>query len=177
MAGVELRASACDFVPRRSDQKIDRSRRRGEIDEPLENGFGDGEVVARGDDRGGSLRQRLHFERELRDDAERAERAGEQFAEIVAGDVFHDAAAAFERDAAAIDGVDADHVVAHRAVAEPARAGPVGGRDAAERGFGGAGDVDRQLLPFGGERGGEVGHADAGLDDDRHVARRVVDDL
>ena len=120
--------------------------------------------------------QRLHLERELRDDAERAERAGEQLAEIVAGDVLHDAAAAFERDAAAVDGVDADHVVADRAVAVAARAAPVRGDDAADRRLGGARHVDRQLLAFGGERRGEVGHADAGFDDDRHVARRVVDD-
>ena len=79
--------------------------------------------------------QRLDLQRELRDDAQRAERAGEQFAEVVASDVFHDAAAAFERHAAAVDGVDADDVVAHRAVTEAARGRPVGGHDAAERGF------------------------------------------
>ena len=134
------------------------------------------QIRAGGDERRGFFRQRFDLERQLRDDAERAERTGEQLAEVVAGDVLHDAAAALERDAAAVDGVDADHVVAHRAVAEPARAGPVRGHDAAERGLGRAGHVDRQLLPLGGERGGKVGHADAGFDDDRHVARRVVDD-
>ena len=144
--------------------------------ESLENGLGDAKIGAVGDDRGRTFWQWLDLERELRDDAQRAERAGEQFAEVVAGDVFHDAAAAFERDAAAVDGVDADHVIAHRAVAEAARAGPVGRHDAAERGFGGAGNVDRQLLALGRKRGGEVGHANACFDDDRHVARRVVDD-
>ena len=82
------------------------------------------------------FRQRFHFERQLRDDAERAERAGEQFAEVVAGDVFHHAAAAFERHAAAVDRVDADHVVANRAVAVAPRAVPIRGHDAADRRLG-----------------------------------------
>ena len=160
----------------RTKQVIDGDGRRGEIGEAIEQNFGGGDIGTRGDDRGRAFRQRFHFERELRDDAERAERAGEQLAEVVAGDVLHDAAAAFERDAAAIDGVDADHVVADRAVAVAARAVPVRGHHAAERGFAGARHVDRQMLAFGGERRGEIGHPHAGFDEDRHVARRVVDD-
>ena len=33
-----------------------------------------------------------------------------------------------------------------------------------------------KMLTFGRERRGEIGHSHAGFDDDRHVARRVVDD-
>ena len=135
------------------------------------------EVGTIGNDRRRALRLRFHLERQLRDDAERAERTGEQLAEIVAGDVLHDAAAAFERHAAAIDGVDADHVVANRAVAVAPRAAPIRGHDAADRRFARARHIDRQLLPFGGERRGEVGHPHAGFDEDRHVARRVIDDF
>ena len=42
------------------------------------------------------LRQRPQLERHLRDDAERAERADEQLAQVVAGDVLDDAAAGLE---------------------------------------------------------------------------------
>ena len=55
----------------------------------------------------------LGSQRDLGDHAQRAQRAGEQFAKIVTGDIFDHPAAAFERQAAAVDGTDADDVVAH----------------------------------------------------------------
>ena len=50
------------------------------------------------------LGQRPDFQRQLRDHAQRAQRAGEQFAKVVAGHVFHDPAAPFERHSPAVDG-------------------------------------------------------------------------
>ena len=47
-------------------------------------------------DQGRLFGNRLQPQCHLRDDAERAERAGEQLAKVVAGDVLDDAAAAFE---------------------------------------------------------------------------------
>ena len=98
------------------------------------------------------IRQRLEFQRHLRDDAQGAQRAGEQFAEIVTGDIFHDAAAGFERHAAAIDGADADHIIADRAPAKAAR--PAQGRGHQRRRASPARlrAVDRQPLPFGGQQ-------------------------
>ena len=142
IADFGLRIADCEHcgVPAEPDEQINRYWRRFEIRQAIEQhvrrltrSAHSATIVAE------HSGLRLHFERQLRDDAERAERTGEQFAEVVAGDVFHHAAAAFERDAAAIDGVDADHVVANRAVAVASRAAPIRGHHAADRGFGARG--------------------------------------
>ena len=60
-------------------------------------------------------RARQHLERDFGDQAERAERAGEQARHVVAGDVLHHLAAEAERAAAAVEQLHAEHEVAHRA--------------------------------------------------------------
>ena len=102
-------------------------------------------------DEGLFLRQRFHLERHLRDDAKRAERANEELAQIVAGDVLDDAAAGLDLVALVVDGADAEDVVAQRAEAVATRAAGVDGEGAAERGAIRVGHVDRQPLVFDGE--------------------------
>ena len=58
--------------------------------------------------------------------------AGEQLAEVETGDVLQHAAAGVDDLAASGDRPDAHDVVAHRAPGDAARAGQVGGDDAAE---------------------------------------------
>ena len=64
----------------------------------------------------------MQTERRLGDQAERAVGAGEQLAEVVAGDVLHDLAAGLGDGAVGPDHGDADEQVARRAVAEAQRA-------------------------------------------------------
>ena len=85
-------------IPTGAGKVVDCRGWGGKVDKPIEQDIGGCEVGAGGDDRGGRFRPRFQFEGELRDDGERAERAAQQLAEVVAGDVFHDAAAALERD-------------------------------------------------------------------------------
>src|SRR5712692_10452287 len=69
------------------------------------------------------------------DDAERAESAGDEFREVVTGDVFDDfAAAGGERAIGKSDG-HADDEVAERAETEAECAAVIGGEDAANGGF------------------------------------------
>ena len=69
-----------------------------EVDQARQQSFGRSPVAQRRrpTDRR-ALGQRLDLERHLRDHAQRAERAGQQFAKVVAGHVLDDAAAALER--------------------------------------------------------------------------------
>jgi hypothetical protein len=58
---------------------------------------------------------RHHLERDLDDDAEDAERAGDDARDVVAGDVLDDAAAELQQLAGAVHHRDAEDMVAHRA--------------------------------------------------------------
>ena len=76
-------------------------------------------------------RQRL--DRHVGHRRERAPGAGEQLAEVVAGDVLHHAAAGLEGLAAARNRRQAEEMIARGAGLDAARAGEVGGERAAER--------------------------------------------
>ena len=76
---------------------------------------------------------RPDLERELRDDAERPHRAGQELGEVVAGDVLDDPPAPLDDHAVGRDEADADDLVAGPARAEPPRAGRVGRVDPAQR--------------------------------------------
>jgi hypothetical protein len=65
--------------------------------------------------RGLGHRARQHLERHLEHDAERAQAARDQAGDVVAGDVLHDLAAEAQHLAAAVEQLDAEHEVAHRA--------------------------------------------------------------
>jgi len=82
------------------------------------------------------LRLRRELERHLGNQAERAERAGNEARHVVAGDVLHHLAAEAERLAAAVDQLYAEHEIAQRAGAGAPRAGQAGRDAAADRGPG-----------------------------------------
>ena len=88
---------------------------------------GDGEGL-------GVLREGVEAEGGFGDDGEGAEAAGEEFAEVVAGDVFDDLAAGAGDGAVGEDEGHADDEVAEAAVAVAEGAGVVGGEDAADGG-------------------------------------------
>ena len=94
----------------------------------------DGHIVgeARKNQGPAGLRRRQHLEGEIGEGAEGAERAGHQFADIVAGDVLDHPAAGLEGLAAAADRVQPQQVVAGRARLDPPRTGQVASEDAAD---------------------------------------------
>jgi hypothetical protein len=112
------------------------------------------------------------------DQPERAERAGEQLAEVVAGDVLDHLAAGARDRAVGQDDRDADHEVAHAAVAVAQRPRVVGGDDAADRRrvAGAERRVEREHLPLGRERRLCLQQRHAGLEDRREVADVVLED-
>ena len=79
------------------------------------------------------LGARQHLERHVGHRRERAPGAGEQLAEVVAGDVLHHAAAGLEGLAAAGNRGEAEKMVARGAGLDAPRAGEVGGEHAADR--------------------------------------------
>ena len=109
------------------------------------------------------------------DDAERAHRAGQELGEVVAGDVLDDPAAPLDHVPLGRDEADADDLVAGPAGAEPPRPGGVGRVDPAERRPVGMGGVDQQPLTLLGQDRPQGREGHPGLDGDRHVGGRVVD--
>ena len=83
---------------------------------------------------------------EARNDGECAERADEELVEVVAGDVFDDAAAALGESAGAGDEFGADQEVARGAVKLTQRGVDAGGDCAADGAVGIPGDEERQEL-------------------------------
>ena len=78
------------------------------------------------------LGRRQHLEGHLGHGSERAETAGEQLAQIVAGDVLHHPPAGLDQIAAPGDRLDAEEVVARGPGLDPARAGQIAGKHAAD---------------------------------------------
>ena len=130
-------------------------------------------VVCLGDDGRLGGGPRMEPERDARDQPEPAARAGEELPEVVPGDVLdHLAARARDHPARKDDG-DADHEVAHRAVAMAPRAREVGGEARADGRV--ARRVEREHLPVLAEVGLQVGQPDPRLDDRGEVARLVLE--
>ena len=80
------------------------------------------------------------------DDAERAKSAGDEFRQVVAGDIFHDFAAAAGQGAVGKCDGDADDQVAEGAEAQTQRAAVVGGENAADGGAFGPQAVEGEAL-------------------------------
>ena len=101
------------------------------------------------------VRARLAAQRDLHEDADRAERADEQAREVEAADVLHRRAAALHDAAVGGDEPHFEHAVAQRAVAEPATTREAGGQQPADRRVGVA-RVERALLAFRAEHRGRA---------------------
>jgi|GEM_PF-3221901 len=143
-------------------------------------------------------RPRQHLQRQIEQHAERAERAGEQARDVVAGDVLHHRAAEAQDIGAAVEQRGAEHEVAHAAAGRSEggapRPGQASGDGAAEgrrvlgcirrnRGltpiFGVGAEVGRfegEHLPALGEGGLEFGQRGAAAGGDHQFARLVADD-
>ncbi|VTU13000.1 hypothetical protein SRS16CHR_00239 [Variovorax sp. SRS16] len=119
------------------------------------------------------------LEADFGDEAERAQGAGEQARDVVAGDVLHDLAAEGEHFAAAVDEGGAQHVVAHGARAGARGAAEAGGDHAAD-GAGARGaearGLEGQALATGSEGGFEFGQGRAGARGDDEFAGFVAGD-
>src|SRR5262249_52217614 len=120
---------------------------------------------------------RPQLQRHLGNDPQRTERADVELAQIVAGDILDDATTRFDLLPFVVDGADADDVIPQRAIALAARTTGVGGQGAAEGGLFRTWHIDRQLLVFLVEYLLQFRDGDASLNGDRHVPRRIVDDL
>ena len=122
-----------------------------------------------------ALRLRQHLQRGLDDDAERAERAGDDARDVVAGDVLDHLAAEVHQLAAAREQGHAEQVIAQGAGAHPGRPRQAGGDHAAD---GRAGAEVRRLegeaLAMLGELGLERGDAHAGGRGDDQLGRLVL---
>ncbi len=119
----------------------------------------------------------MEAQRELGDEAERAERAAVEAGEVETGDVLDHPAAGMGDDAVAGDDGRSDHEVPHRPVRKPPRAGVVGGEDASDRRSGvGERRVDGEPLPVRGQFGLQRREARAGPDDGDPVERVVQHD-
>ncbi len=123
---------------------------------------------------GDRLRQDL--QRHFGQHAERAEAAGHQPRNIVAGDVLHDLAAEIEHLASAVDQLDAQHEVTHRPRLLPARPGKPGGDAAANRRTGKTRRLEGQHLAFFGQRRLDLGERRAAFGGDVKLGRLVGND-
>ncbi len=137
-----------------------------------------GERLRRGDGkRARMVRDRMEAKDSAGDDAKSAESAGDEFGEVVAGDVFDDfAAAARERAIGKRDG-DADDEVAERAETETERAAIVGGENAADGGLFRPERIDGEALAV--PREGFLQSLDgaASFDGDGKVGPSVLEDV
>ena len=116
-------------------------------------------------------------QRQLAEDAERAEGAHHQLGHVVPAHRLHHAGAPPGRDAVGLDEPHAEEQVAQRAVAQPERAARVGGGHAAERPRLGAGGIEREKLTTGAEPSRERGGGHARLHRDREVVGVVLEHL
>jgi len=133
--------------------------------------------VKRDDEAAARWRRRKSAEVESRDNRERAERADEEFVEVIAGDIFNDAAAAFAEAARAVHKFRADEEVARGAVRMAKRGVDAGGNDPADGGFEIKRDGEREKLLLLVEGSGEVVEIGAGIGADGEIARIVMGDL
>jgi hypothetical protein len=83
---------------------------------------------------------------EAGDYGESAERADQEFVQVVAGDIFYDAASGFDLRAAAVDEFGAEQEIACSAVGVAQRGVEAGGDGAGDGRSGIAGNLQRQKL-------------------------------
>ena len=120
------------------------------------------------------LRQRVQPQRQLADDAERAERADQELGDVVAGHRLDHLGAAPGGHAVGLDEAHAEQQIAHGAVAQSERTAGRGGADAAERAPRPSGRIQRQRLPSRGERGRQRAGRHARLHRHGQVVRAVL---
>lgn len=123
------------------------------------------------------LRRGKRAEIEPRDDREGAERSDEKLVEIVAGDIFDDAAAAFAEVPSAVHKLRADEEVAGSAIGMTKRGVDAGSNDAADGGFKVERDRERDELFLLVKGCGEVVEIGTGIYADCEIAWVVMDDL
>ena len=122
-------------------------------------------------------RHRQHLQARFDDQAQRAERAGDQARDVVARDVLHHLAAEGQQLAAAVDHREPEHVVAHRADAGARGAGqarrhhPAEGSPAAK-----VRRLERQALALAREQRFQFGQRRAGAHGDDELTRLVARD-
>ena len=121
-------------------------------------------------------RLRIELEGGRHDDAEAAERPGEQARQIVARDVLHDDAATFGQKAVGSDEFDADDQIARSAVPVTPRPAVVGGHEAPDRRAIGGWRIERNPLTVRGERAIHIRERRAGLNRRREIAVAMRDD-
>ncbi|MNS90839.1 hypothetical protein D3C72_1249050 [compost metagenome] len=127
------------------------------------------------DGRGAAAHDGEEFQRRRRDYAERALGADEQLLQVIAGVVLAQALQAVEHLTVGHDGLDAQHQVAHHAVAQDGGAAGVGRDDAADGGgaFGRKAEGEEAVLFLGqllGLQQGDAGLQRHGVVQRRHVA-------
>ena len=123
-AGTRAAASAgSQAAPETPNGEPSAGRQRGHAGSGIETGQ---------HQRAGRFRRGQHLQGDLGDHAERAVAAGEQLAQVEAGDVLQHAPAGTDDLGPSGHRADAQHVVAHRTPGDAARTGQVGGDDAAE---------------------------------------------
>ena len=120
--------------------------------------------------------QRIQLERRRHDDAEAAERSGQQPRQIVTGDVLDDDPAALGKTSVRSRELDADDQVARRSVSMPPRSAVIGGNDAADCGAIRRGRIERNPLAVRREHPVHVPERRSGLDCRRQVAMAVRND-
>jgi hypothetical protein len=124
---------------------------------------------------------RQHFQRHIGQQRQRAERAGDELGEIIAGDVLHHAPARLHDLAASGDAVKAEKVIARRARLDAARPGRIDRDHAADRrGAGFTAEKQRmihrlesELLPIGVEQRQDVAQRRAGAGREHQLLRFV----
>ena len=127
---------------------------------------------------------RQHLDGDVGHHRERAPGAGEQLAQVVAGDVLHHAPARLEGLAAAGDRREAEEMIARGAGLDAARAGEVRGERAADRAAPGRAAeqravihrLERQLLVVGGEQRLDLGDRRAGPGREDQLLRLIERD-
>lgn len=111
------------------------------------------------------------------DNAESTEGAGQQFGEVVAGDVFHDFTPAAGERAVRKSHGGADDEIAQGPEAETENAAIVGGEDASDRSAFGPQRINGEALPMLRESGLQSGNGATSLDADSEIGPGVFNDL
>src|SRR6266567_1421859 len=165
----ELQKLGADYVDRSGSERrlLDEMAERKSI---FGRGKRDDETAARG-------RRGKGPEVEAGDDGKSAERADQELVEVVAGDVFDDAATALTEATGAVDKFRANQEVPGSAVGMAKRGVHAGGDDASDGGFEVKRDREWQELFLLVERSGEVVEVGSGIDADGEVAGIVMSDL
>src|SRR5215471_9127992 len=135
------------------------------------------QVGGRNRKRAGMARSRMEAEDRASDNSKRAQGSGDEFREVVAGNVFDDFAAARGQCAVSKGDSDADDEVPQRAEAETKRAAIIYGEDAANGCAFRPQGIDGKALAVLRQRLLQSSNGAAGFNDDRKVSPGVFKDF